>query len=182
MNNINNIEILKYVISKYNLLRIILFDLLNYYTSVYNYYKQYMKFISYVWNNYPQLAFIYENKIKIYTIPNNNKNDKKSLNLPKDTFIIVGINNYYKYKSIKYILRKIMTYDKNIHNYLIYLETCIIRLANGMNKFNRFYTYSLNIFFNYNTYISNDSNSLLNNSFNTLKQNYLHKCTQYLNN
>ena len=93
-------------------------------------------------------------------------------------------NSYYQYKSIKYTLNRIMTYHNEIHRYLIYLETCILRLVNGMNNFNRFFSYSLHVYFQYDTYTDESNNCnmhLISESFNTLKQNYLYKYTKNLN-
>ena len=168
-----------FVESKYNLLRVILFDLINYYTSIHNYYIQYIKFLSHIRNKYPLLAFIHDNKSPIKVVKS------KTYKSSKNTTIILGIRNYYKYKSIKYILNKIMTYNKEIYKYLVYLESCIVRLVNGMNKFNRFYSYCLHIYFQYDIY--NDESNTYNinqllNSFNTVKHNYLYNSTVYLNN
>ena len=91
------------------------------------------------------------------------------------------MSNYYKYKSIKYVLNEIINHDKKLYTYLIYLETCIVRFINGMNSFNNFYTYSLNVLFNsqHQYYYRNNDNLLLN-AFNKLKQNYFSKYASYL--
>ena len=186
-NNNNNIQlsdVLRHITSKYNLLRIYLFDLMNYYSTVQNYYIQYLKFVSFVKDKYPILVSISQTKVKTFTIPYSKKyeNKRKQLKLQPNTILIIGLSNYYKYISIKHIMNEIINYDKKLHTYLIYLETCIVRFINGINNFNRFYTYSLNILFNahYHHYYQNNDD-LLSNTFKQLKQNHLSKYAPYLN-
>ena len=162
----------------YNLLRMILFDLLNVYVTVYNYYLQYTKFNLYIEREYKNLFDIAHKDIRIYTIDKKNKcpND---LNLLENTFIVIGIENFYKYKSAKFIIKEIINYEKKILNYLIYLQERIITLINGMNKFTDFYRYCLNIIFNYRFDIDN-SNEILIDKFNSLKQNYFLKVVKHM--
>lgn len=169
-------DIFQYITSKYNLLRILLFDLINYYTTVQNYYIQYLKFISFVKDKYSQLVLISQKKIKTFTISNNKDYKRKRAKLQPDTLLIIGLSNYYKYSSIKYIMNKIMNYNKKLYSYLIYLETRIVRFINGMNNFYNFYTYSLGIYFDCN----HQGDYKFINSFNILKQNYVSKCAPFL--
>lgn len=176
----NNQNIFQYITSKYNLLRVFLFDVINYYTSVQNYHIQYLKFISFIKDKYSQLVLISQAKIKTFTIPNNKDYKRKRLKLQSDTILIIGLSNYYKYISIKYIMNKIMNYNKKLYSYLIYLETCIVRVIQGMNNFRNIYTYSLSILFN-SLQVYDNNEMLLLNSFNKLKQNYFSKSAPYLN-
>ena len=181
----NNKNILNFINSRYNLLRIILFDLLQYYYELYNYRVQYSYFLSYVKNKYPQLFIIYKTRLKIYTI--NHYRKKKHLKLPPNTILVVGINNYYKYKAIKILLTSIFNYEKKIISYLSYLEHSIIMLIKSMNKFHQFYNYSINILFESNNNNIDDDDDddgggggggiylNIDNAFNNIKRNYFSK-------
>ena len=50
---------------------------MKYYFTIQNYYKQYLKFISFVKDKYPQLIAISQIKIKTYTKPLNKKYKKR---------------------------------------------------------------------------------------------------------
>ena len=157
--------------SNYNFLRIVLFDLLNFYVSVYNYYIKYKKFIIFIEKKYNFLFDMAQNKKNVYTI--NKKLDKK-LNLPPNTYIIVGLKNYRRYKNIKWVLENVINYDQIIQSYLLYLQNHIITLINGMNKFNKFYCYCLHVLFNYQ-FNNEITDLILLDNFNQLKQNYFLK-------
>ena len=157
--------------SNYNFLRISLFDLLNVYVSVHSYYIKYKNFLKYVQLEYNFLFDIVQNKKNVYTI-DKKSSKKKYSNLPKDTYIIIGLKSYHKYKTIKHILSEVLKYDDKILNYLIYLQKHIITLINGMNKFNQFYCYGLKILFNYQFNDDNNIDLILLDNFNQLKQNY----------
>ena len=182
VNNVINIYINSFqsVNSNYNFLRIVLFDLLNVYASVYNYYIKYKNFIKYVEREYNLLFDIARNKKNVYTInkKSNKKLRKKNFSLPKDTYIIIGLKNYHKYKTIKYILSEIINYDEKILNYLIYLQKHIFTLVNGMNKFNQFYCYGLKTLFNYQFGNDNNIDLILLDNFNQLKQHYFLNMTK----
>ena len=182
-NNNNNINIYINIIQdikrKYDLLRVLVFELLNYYSSVENYYIQYSRFKEYIKKKYSILYYISQNNIKIYTI--NRKKNRKKLNLPPNTILVIGIHNYYKYKSMKYIIKEIVNYDKKILNYLTYLQKRIITFINGMNNFHHFYTYSLEIYFDFKNIDDFNNSSILVNTFTGLKQNYLSKSTKFMN-
>ena len=174
--SINIINIIKYINSKYNLLRIILTDLILFYNDIYNYYVQYSSFLSYVKKTYPELFIIYKKTLKIYTIKYRKR--KKCLQLPLNTTLVIGVKNYYKYKAIKIILTKIFSYDKIIFSYLLYLEQSIVKLINSMNKFRQIYSYSINIFFD----DCNDYDNIIkyyqtdiDNAFYNIKRNYFTK-------
>lgn len=179
-NNNNNIDIYVSIFQdinrNYNLLRIILFDLLNFYSSVHNYYMQYKNFKLYIEREYSILFDIAQNSKNIYTI--DKKLDKKiNSKLPENTFFVIGIKNLYKYKSIKFITKEIINYDVKILNYLIYLQKHIVTLINGMNQFNYFYCYCLKIFFNYRC--KNDNiNFILIDKFNQLRYDYVNNVTK----
>ena len=180
--NINiYLEIFREVNGNYNLLRIILFELLNYYIAVQNYYIQYLSFKAYMKEKYKYLYHLSQNHISIYTIHKKLKKDRIDLQLPENTFLVIGLTNFYKYKGIKYILKEILSYDEKVYKFLLYLENHIVKLINGMNKFKQFYNYYLNIFFNYPR--NNDNiNSLLIKRFNELKQNHILRVAKYLDN
>ena len=189
------LDIFKYIDSKYNLLRIILVDLLLYYKAIQNYYIQYTFFLSYINSAYPDLITISKTRIKTFTIEKNknnkfkkeNKNfkinvfhnrsakietieDKKNfLNLPPGTTLIIGLKNHYKYIAIKYIINAIINYKGSIYSYMMYLEGFILKLIKSMNDFRQFYLYSLNILFN----IKDETiSNIALDKFNIIKQNY----------
>ena len=184
INNNNHVTVYLHIFRdincNYNLLRIILFDLLNVYSIVYNYYIQYTQFNLYIKKEYKILFDIAQTSKYIYTV-NKKKGKKIDLNLPKNTFIIIGESNFYKYKSIKFIIREIINYEKKILSYLTYLQERIITLINGMNKFNQFYSYCLKILFNYQFNIDNTNVTLID-KFNQLKQNYFLNIVKHVHN
>lgn len=185
-NNNNNVDVyvrfFQNVNNNYNFLRVILFDLLNVYVSVYNYYIQYRNFKLYIKKEFNILFDIAENSKNIYTVDKKIKKINKDLNLPKNTYLVIGLKNYHKYKCIKYIIKEVLRYDQKILNYLIYLQKHIITLINGMNKFNQFLRYCLKILFNYNSNNNYDNtNSILLNNFNKLKENYFLNISKHLN-
>ena len=172
------IDIFKNISYNYDILRIILFNLLNHYSTVQNYYIQYIKFNIYIKKKYKILFDISQKLITTYTV--NKTQDKSNLNLPKGTILVIGENNYYRYKTIKLIIKDIINYDKKIYNYLLYLQNHIITLINGMNTFNEFHTYCLKIFFNH---ANNDNiNNMLIRRYNKLKENHITRNINYINN
>ena len=162
---------------EYNLLKIILFYLLMFHSSVYNYYKQYENFKLYIKQKYPILYDIAKNKKNLYVIY---KNQKSNLKLPKNTFLVIGSKTLYKYKGIKLIVKEIINYDEKMYIYLKYLQKQIVILINGMNWFNQFYRYCLKILFNYHS-LNDYTNSILIHNFNQFKHCYLSNITQNLN-
>ena len=182
-NNNNNIidiyvAIFQDVKYNYNLLKIMLFDLLMFYSSVYNYYVQYKNFNLFIKQEYAILYDIAQNNKTVYLVE---KKTNEKLNLPNNTFIVIGLKPLYKYKSIKSIMKEIINYDEKLFNYLIYLQKNIVTLINGMNKFNQFYRYCLKILFNFNFNNDDDTNSILMNNFKQFKHNYLLNVNKHLN-
>ena len=144
MNSVQKRHTLKCINNKYNFLRYILFDLIYHYISIKKYHTIYISFLSYIKKKYHRLYKIAQTKRKAFTI-SKYKNYKTTIRkikkkLSSDVIIMLGKPTKQKYKAIKYIMNKILNYHKHIYNTLLYMETHIIRIVNGMNKFYMIYS------------------------------------------